>query len=140
MDTNELIREELQAIEERDGVILPEAVVEFAKNPKTALHNRFEWDDSVAGHEYRLWQARQVVRAVVTVIKTEKKEITTNAFVHFSQDNNIERGYRSIARVVTDEELTRRMLESALRELKIFRKKYADLKELSQVFAVIDAI
>ena len=37
----------------------------MAAKPKTSpIHDAFEWDNNKAGHEYRLWQARQWIRQV----------------------------------------------------------------------------
>ena len=50
------------------GVLRPEDVVSFAADPDTELHSRFEWDDTEAAQQYRLWQARQLIRVTVTVL------------------------------------------------------------------------
>lgn len=134
------ILDELQAIEERDGILKPEAVVEYAKNPETELHKHFTWDDSEAGQRYRVWQARKLIRVTVTMVNTGEKQIEAVAFVSLTIDRNHGGGYRSIANVLTDSELKARMLNDALKELQIFRKKYAELKELAAVFDAIDKL
>ena len=50
------IREELDRIKKsnEEGLLKAEEVVEFARNPTTALHDRFTWDDSAAARQYRL--------------------------------------------------------------------------------------
>jgi len=75
MPRNSAIQQELESIRRSAGGLLrPEDVVEFARSPETALHEEFTWDDSEAAHQYRLWQARQVIRVNVTVIgNTESK-------------------------------------------------------------------
>lgn len=139
----DLVMEELKSIEDRDGVLKPEAVVEFARNKKSALHTQFNWDNNDAAQKYRLWQARQLIRIKVVTIKTENDEVVTNAFVHFDSDANQEGGYRHIVKVLNDDLLKEQMLNNALRELQTFKKKYAELRSLSQlqeVFEAIDAI
>lgn len=136
----DLVLEELLAIEERDGVLKSEAVVEFAENPETELHNHFDWNNKTAGYQWRLWQARQLIRAKVTVIKNNGDEIVTNAFVHIEEDEDLERGYRSIAVILSDADLKSRMLATALKELQTFKKKYAHLKELTHVFEAIEEV
>jgi hypothetical protein len=45
---------ELRQIEQKaGGVLQPESVVDFARNPKTALHGAFTWDDTEAARKYR---------------------------------------------------------------------------------------
>lgn len=56
------IAAEVAALKRQDGSYAPQDLVEFAKDETTDLHNAFEWDDSVAGHEYRLLQARQLLK------------------------------------------------------------------------------
>ena len=68
-------KQELEQIRKaNDGELRPADVVEFARNPDTALHSRFTWDDDKAAAEYRLWQARELIRVVVQLHpKTNKK-------------------------------------------------------------------
>lgn len=137
---NDKVFEELRTIEEKDGVLKPEAVVNFAKNKKTALHGQFDWDDANAGHKYRLWQARQLIRICVEYLPNDDNVVETHAFVHFEESDQTQEGYVYIKKVLADEYLTGRMLSDALRELKVFRKKYEDLKEIAQLKPVFDAI
>ena len=140
MNDIDLVFEELRKIEEQDGILKPESVVEFAKNKKTALHEHFDWNDSSAGHKYRLWQARQLIRVKVAILHNDDEDVITPAWVHFEPDEENDGGYRYIVKVLSDEHLTEQMLESALRELRIFQKKYKDLKEIVQLSPVFDAI
>ena len=45
-----------------DGLITADGAVEAARDPTSILHREFEWDDTVAGHAYRLQQARALIR------------------------------------------------------------------------------
>ena len=50
MKSNEIL-EELEAIAKKhDGILRADDVVKYAKSPKTALHDKFEWDDQKAGY------------------------------------------------------------------------------------------
>ena len=76
---------ELKVIQEKHGgIISPAHVVAFAKNPKTALHSQFTWDNTIAGREYRLWQARQLIRVRVHFEPLIEKRIRT--FVSLPSD------------------------------------------------------
>ena len=48
-----------------DDGLKPSFVVQEARNKKSPLHAEFEWDDAKAGHEYRLAQARRLIRLAV---------------------------------------------------------------------------
>lgn len=132
------ILDELKAIEERDGILRPQAVVEFARDPGTALHTQFEWNDGKAGEQYRVWQARQLIRVQVTYLGQEQTEAP--AFISLVVDRYSEGGYRSIAHVLTDEELRDKMLADAKRDLETFRRKYQGLVELTRVFKELDRV
>lgn len=61
---------DVQAIGERltelasSGLTATEDVVEDARDSSSPLHECFEWRDDVAGHKYRMIQARTLVRAI----------------------------------------------------------------------------
>jgi hypothetical protein len=59
--------------------ITAENVVRKARDDGSALHNCFEWDDSAAAEEYRLVQAREIMRSLVVIIDKpdEPKGVTT---------------------------------------------------------------
>ena len=77
----------------------------------------------------------------MTIIEAEEKRFTVRAFVSLTPDRKSEGGgYRSIASVMTDDEMKAQLFKDALGELGVFRRKYQGLKQLSEVFAAIDAV
>lgn len=58
------------------GDYKPLQFVEDASDPEHPAHRWFEWDDAVAGHEYRIWQARQFVSTLRVTVKTNVTKIT----------------------------------------------------------------
>ena len=65
--------EELERIKQRDGTIVPAAVVDEARPEDAVLHPAFEWVDPVAAERYREIQARQLIKRV-RVICPEPEE------------------------------------------------------------------
>ncbi len=60
------IKKEMQFLDKKYPVLLkPQSIVDYAKDPKTALHSCFEWDNKKASNEYRLLQARNIIRVFV---------------------------------------------------------------------------
>lgn len=120
-------QDELAQIERDNGGLLrPEDVVEFAKNPKTALHSKFEWDDTKAGHAYRLEQARGIIRVVITYEPgTDAPPI--RKWVSLASDRKAGNGYREVGTVMADEAKRNELLSEARREMRHFRKKYESL-------------
>ena len=68
------IRAEFAKLYREKGAVRASEVVERARNVKNPLHDQFEWDDTKAGHSYRLIQARTLIRAVHFIEYAGKKE------------------------------------------------------------------
>jgi len=122
---------------ENDGILQPETVVEEARSKSSPLHSRFTWDNTKAAHEYRIWQARQLIRVVVDVI--EGSEGKHEVFVSLTTDRK-DSGYRMVTTVLSDRDMRQQMLRDAMMELEMFQKKYIRLKELASVFAAIKRV
>ena len=140
--TKDAVAQELDQIRSNAGGLLKaEDVVAFAADPGTALHARFTWDDSQAAHQYRLEEARKVIRIFVTFVEQpgrEPQKIRAN--VSLPEDRKLPGGgYRTIQQVMTHEDYRRQMLAEAVRELVRVRDKYQALRELlGGVFDAID--
>lgn len=135
-NANPRIIDELTKIAGKNkGVLLPEQVVKAAEPKGSILHRFFEWDPNRAAHEYRLDQARMLIRATVRYVEIEGDRRPVRVFTSLRNDRNNGRGYRITVNVLTNRELRRRMIEDALLELQTFEKKYNHLKELSEIFA-----
>jgi hypothetical protein len=124
-----------------DGVLLPEEVVRAARPEKSPLHSRFDWEDSEAAHNWRLHQARNLIRVTVTyVIDPRTKESRPmRVFVSLTPDR-VEGGYRVTVDVLSDREQRKRLLQDALDELERFQAKYAALEELAEIFTAISRL
>lgn len=135
------IQEELEAIrEENDGLLRADDVVEFARaNPESSLHRKFTWDDTLAAQQYRLMQARGIIR--VNVITPETTGMTVRAYVSMMGDRLMPGGgYRSLSDIMGNDELRRQLLTQALKEARTWREKYKNLQELAGVFGAIDEV
>lgn len=138
------IIEELKRImESHNGMLYPTDVVEYARDESTELHSKFEWDNSVAGENYRIWQARQLIRAEVTIIQRKNNPIVVSAFVSMKQDRyqrtennpNIMGGYRSMIDVLQTPILRKTLLEEAIAEHDLWEQKYQEIQELIEIFS-----
>lgn len=135
------IAKELKRLaDENRGLLLPEAVVEAARDEDSPLHSRFEWDDSKAAEAHRLWQARQLIRVTVNIIGGAE-EAEERVWVSLKSDRYGETGgYRSLVKVMTDAEMRVQLLAQALDEMELFRAKYQRLKELAEVFQAMKKV
>ena len=140
----ELYEAELERIRlENDGVLNPGIVVDVARAPKNILHSRFTWDDTEAAEKYRIWQARQLISMVVTIMPNETKPV--RAYVSLKDDrikidSEESGGYRLTVDVLNDNEMRVRMLKEAFTEFKYFREKYNHLKSLAPLFEAMEKI
>lgn len=141
-DKRELVQEELEEIaKENNGVLLPGAVVEYAKDEDTELHSHFEWDDDKAGHNYRLWQARQlIVRYNVILPDDKEKEREVQMWISLPSDRLNGGGYRYTVDVLSEESRRKELLGEAHRQFKFWQRKYKELTELSPVFEAMDRV
>ncbi len=142
---SEAIRAALSAIAEANGGYLnPLHVVEAARDSSHVLHNEFDWKDEDAAEKYRIAQAGALIRRVkFTVIRSqsEQKEVrmvTARAFQSRESARGSSGGYESVAEIMSDAEKREELLNQVLRELNSYRKRYAELAALSEVWAAID--
>jgi hypothetical protein len=126
----------LDRLNKKDGLVTAESVLKEARKKSSAIHNWFEWDDSVAATKHRLEQARLLVRSVVVnVERTGGEPVTIRAFVHTEGGD-----YQDIDFVLREPSLRALMLVKALRDLGRVRREYGDLEELAGVYAALDGV
>ena len=127
------VGDHLQAMEGRHDGLTAEDVVADAKRKRSLLHAYFEWDDTAAAAEYRLEQARHLMRNVSIVIEGREDKEPVRAFVRLASNTH----YRSLSIVLGDDEMRDDFLAQAMRELRSWQRRYADYAELAEVFAAI---
>ena len=127
--------EELQRIYREKGALNPVDIVDESRDSAAPLHPCFEWDDETAAEKYRQTQAMQIVRSIITIQESDKKEPQeVRAFVH------VQESYHPISVVVSSKKQMDELLASALLELKAFQRKYSVHVELSLVSEAIEKI
>lgn len=114
-------------------------MVSFARDPSSALHGCFEWDDTKAAHEYRLMRARNLIVTVkFTPVGTNRP---IQAFVSLKQDrSNPKGGYRELAAVMRNEGLREMFLAQALDDFRYWQEKYQALTELVPIFMAAEKV
>lgn len=135
--TRSWVQELIDLKSEKGELCKAEDVVKFAENPHTSLHKKFQWDDTEAAIQYRLYQARNLMTVAVYYEPVVRKEIPV--FVNLKEDRtNIGGGYRSLIDVMDDKYLHQKMLQEAKDVFIYYRNKYAMLTELTELFKNID--
>jgi hypothetical protein len=138
----------LERVARPDGMFEPQDVVDAARPASSVLHPYFEWDDSEAAREYRLWQARNLTRAVeVRVLTADNAEHWVPKFnsVMVQTDAGVnERRYATLAVVKQQPDLIAQVQQRLEDELLACKRRYeahAHIPEFHQRFAeVFDAV
>ena len=130
--------------EQHNGKITPQIVVDDAKDPKSPLHDYFEWDEKKAAHQWHITQAQYLIRSIHIVVKSEDGTEDTvrlfhNVTVSSPEDpERAERVYITIKDAMEDEVTREQIIQKALGYLKSWRKRYSQYTELAELFMAID--
>lgn len=128
----------LGKLNRKEGHLTAEIVLDDAADPTSPLHDQFTWDDGEAAQQYRLDQARHLVRSIVIIRKDEEEaKRPIRAFVQLVDRNDVSE-YRDIHVVMRSTSMRQQLLERAAKELDVWRERYEDFVEFSDVFAAID--
>jgi hypothetical protein len=130
---------ELRRIQEANGGLLrANDVVLEASREDSPLHPYFNWDDGAAAHQWRLQQARQLIRVCVEVLPYDEPHHLVRAYVSLIPDRVQDLGgYRSMVEVMSSPNGRHQLLQDALEQLARIRARYAQLVELAGVFRSI---
>lgn len=131
------LRTQLTGIYQQRGELTPQIVVDEARPVGAPLHDRFEWDDSIAGEKYRLVQAAQLIRVVrieyTTPGSNEKKFIRAFSSLHEASENGTDQGYAPTEEVL-ENPLTRKiLLRNMERDIAILKRRYGHLAEFADM-------
>ena len=135
--TKEVI-DEIVEVKEKYG-LTAEALLEKAKNEKSSLHNKFEWDNTIAGHRYRLQQARELINDVKVIII--KREVNAFENLNIKPGETIpQRQYVTVQEIKENNDLKEQILKRAKNQIKYWRDMYALYEEFNPIFNVIDEV
>lgn len=95
-DVDEYIRE---LAKRNGGNITPQIVIDDAMDEDSPLHSHFTWDDAEAGHQWRVEQARRLIRRVRLEVTIEEQPVRAIAFVSNPKDSDGESSYVNVMRV-----------------------------------------
>lgn len=127
------LRGQLQEIYDRHGRLTPAVVVEEARPEESPLHHELEWDDAVAGDEYRLIQAHRLIQRARIVYRTASngERSTVRAFHAVRGPQGY--AYEPAEKVAADPFMARLVLADMEREWRAFRRRYEKFEEFWQM-------
>jgi hypothetical protein len=125
------LRDHLQAIRDERGSLTPALVVEVASDPEHPLHSRFEWDDTIAAHKWRLEQAGQLLR--VTFVVGTKKPQDLRAFVAVKGEDSHTSDYVPTEEAMQDPFTRELVLRAMKRDWLTFKRRYDHMREFAEL-------
>jgi len=117
------VGEELARINEEYGGVQTTIVVQEAEDVSSPLHKYFQWDDTIAGNEYRKHQARDLIRDVQVVVKKASRPAFVNIKVKDAPQQ-----YRAIDDVLDDVNLWSAAISSFKTRLDLAARSLEELK------------
>lgn len=121
------------------GRITPDAVLADAKSPKSPLHDQFEWDDSEAAKQWRLNQARELIRSVRVDITTESRTVSTVCYVRDPSAGEAQ-GYVEVAKLRDNKSLASEALHAEIRQANALVARARSLAEALGLSAEIEMV
>lgn len=119
-----------------DTLIDAERFVADAESKRSPLRKHLLWDDTVAAHEYRLHQARNVMNHIAVVFDdAEGNAQRTRAYHHVRTENAD--GYMREDLVWSDEMFREQILEKAWNALLGWELRYAQYQEFADIHVAI---
>lgn len=134
----------LLALHAAHGGLRPSEVVAAAAPVDSPLHGEFEWDDEKAGHEFRLWQARHLIRVAVIETTVDDGTVVADRFVHVpptaaDRDDATREGmYQPMRVVVQHADWYTRALGALLAKLSAAEHAAEELQRAAQASAAPD--
>jgi hypothetical protein len=128
------LRDQLQAIYDQQGQLTPRLVVDQARDASHPLHDRFEWNDAVAGEAWRRQQAHEMIRSV-RVVYREATDETPEKSVRAFHAVRSEKGhvYEPAEKVAGDPFMARLVLNDMEREWRALKARYHQFDEFYQM-------
>lgn len=129
------------ADESPDRGVRTEQILEHAEDDASPIHDLLEWDDTKAAHQHRLHQVRGIVNRLELEVITDTGDTQRQRmFVSVATGPGAARTYYASAETMTDEELRRKAIATAIKELQAWARRHAQYAELSPVVKAIDKL
>lgn len=120
---------EIQRAESLLGKITAETVLQVASDEASPIHPLFEWDDSKAGHLYRLSQARSIINNIDVKVIYDNEPRVIPVFEMVS--GNAGQCYKHIDVMTVDER--KQVIQQTISMINILKNKIRVYKDLDKV-------
>lgn len=108
------------------GVLTPERVLLDAAEANSPLHDQFTWNDDEAAHQYRLDQARKLIRSFKFEVVTHSRSYAVPVYTHAPKGDE-KSGYRQTVNLRNTEEIAKLSLNDEIKRLRATCERCAGL-------------
>lgn len=106
------------------------ALVDASRPKASPTHHLFNWDDTRAAELYRLDQAHKIIASIRVIFEDAPDEPLRAFPVVVTRGKQ---GYYPMPKVLSDEHLTRALLDQAKADLVAWSNRYARLKHVAEL-------
>jgi hypothetical protein len=119
--------EELKRLQDLHGTLNPDAIVRAAEKKSHILHPLFEWDDTRAGHRWRVQQARTLLNNIQVTVISDGEERKIDVYEVTTRNE----GYKSIeVLTVSDVDYIKNSTRQQLIAIQIKLKMYSQFEKV----------
>jgi hypothetical protein len=128
------LRDVLESVRADYGQLDPATLLDAATPEDHPLHTRFEWDDTEAGHAYRLIQAHRIIQRVkILDTSNPKKPRTLRRYYPVARAESRQPDYQDIEDIVHDDMATRVLLADMRRDYETLKRRYGHLMQFVEM-------
>lgn len=118
-------------------------LLDASRSKDAPLHDQFEWDDSIAGENYRLEQARWLIQSVKIIPLVDGEDaspvraLTSIVVERESEDDPIERGFMFMPSAMAKQNTADQVVNNALNSLETWVRIYGNYERLKSAASVV---
>jgi len=129
----------LEQVRSECGTLTAKNVVRVARPESHWLHHEFEWDDSIAGPEWRLEQARRLIRRVrcTYVPQGSEESVSVRMFYNIRRplSDPLRGSYEPITELVGNAQSWQTLEAQMERDFKAFQDRYRRVRGYAALIA-----
>ncbi len=134
--------ERIEILVETHGYISPRLILDDARSSDSSPFKNYLqlWDVEKAAESYWINRANNIIKSVVIVLKINEDTVEVRAFhlVKVLHEDNLESEWHPVIEVMSNEVMSKQVIERALHELNIWKNRYKQYAELAEMFKYID--
>lgn len=137
----QIVGEEIERLQKKHGIKFnAETFVNESKPVNAPCHGCFEWDDSIAGHNWRVHQGRNEIASIeVTYLDgPEHKAIPASLWVREPEPGE-PGAYIPSFEAMSREDWAKQVEQEAKQYFLAGKERYRDVTGMAEIFAAIDA-